>query len=100
MGDGEGVEGRTQLLETEMLRQRDRTHKLVDALQVQEGRVAKLEWEMGEVKSDIAKHATAEQLKALTEMVTPIRTALNWIVALVIGGFVAALLSLVLRRGG
>lgn len=94
------MEARVQALEQEMGRQRDRSHKLVDTVQVQEGRVSRLEWEVGEVKTDMAKLATADQLKHLTEVIEPIRRGVYGVVWLTLTAVIVAILALVLRGSG
>lgn len=98
--DCDAVEIRVQALEAEMLRQRERSHKLVDTVQVQEGRVARLEWEVDEVKKDLAGVATAEQLRNLTEAMDPIRRGVYGVVWLVVAAVLVAILTLVVQGGG
>lgn len=96
----QALEGRVQALEQEMARQRDRSHKLVDTVQGQEGRVARVEWDVGELKGDMAKLATAEQLKHLTDTLDPIRRGVYGVVWLTLSAVIVAILALILRGGG
>lgn len=105
-------------LATELREARTRWHKTVEMVQVHEGRLARCEWGISTMQDTLirvqqgAEHYPTKrdlemveetltmQLTHLKETVDPLRRMLNWAIALIVGGFLAALISLVMRGSG
>ncbi len=111
-------------LDEEILKVRERLHKLSDQVQVHEGKILghdiKIEFAAQQVQALIAQTATREQLDTATlslgeklaasvalmtlqiqtiaDDIAPLRKGIYWIVTLVLGAVVLAVLTLVLRQ--
>lgn len=103
-------------VEAELVRSRERWHKTAEMVQVQEGRVARLEWDMNSMKAEIL--ATKEIVQALptaqhvedlverlgmridhvADSMDPVRKALYWAVGIVVSSVLLAILTMVLRN--
>lgn len=101
-------------MEDELGRIRDRLHKLTDVIQVHEGQLAAHAVAVRELEKDVqdlqtrtatreqldhAHRSVTQQLDHLKEDLAPMKRGIQWAVALIVGGFIAALISIVMRSG-